>query len=1258
MKDYFTFSVLSVRWDFMDETTNGSYDYWGINPTENNGYPFLAWQGYSNEPTIFAGGDGTEVNPYQVETLTHLNHVKHYKDKHFIQIANIDASGTSVWAGGDGWEAIGTSTNEFTGVYDGNRFNIDGLTINRASTSYQGLFAEIKNALVKNIGLLNVEILGSSATGSITGSSLSSEIYNCYSTGSVDGRSYTGGLAGSIRATTIGNCFASVSVDGSSSYSDGYTGGLVGYNGDNSLIINCYATGDVVDGKRNGGLVGHNYSSSIENCYATGTVGSATYKGGLTAGSNSSTIINSFWDIETTGQASSSGGTGKTTAEMKNYFTFYNDGWDFIDEVVNGEDNDWGINPEENSGYPFLSFEGYTHITPVDEPIEVTNLSYATEFNGSWTPVYQEIDELEELNFSITAIDPHGNGLDYSWKLDDVESSITSTYDFTTNYLSAGNHTITLSVNNNFGSSKGNSRSTLSYSWSITVNDVDQSIVVNSLSPAEGPQIIDEGETINFVIDAFDPDGNDLTYSWKLDGVEKSNLAVYDYSPDYESAGSHIVSLDVTDNFGAKRMIAIGRMTGSHSIKRTRSDLSYSWDITVNDADQNIVINSLLPAEGPQIIDEGEVINFIIDAFDPDGNDLVYSWKLDGSEKSIEASYDFVTDYEGEGSYVVTLSVTDNYGSKNSLNYTWAITVNDATPAPAGLGTEADPYQIAILDHLLWITENTSSWDKYFIQTADIDASATSSWNSGEGWIPIGDSGVKFGGSYNGNGYLISGLTSNINNDRVGFFGYIIGGQVKNLGLVDINITGESYCGAIAGVFTTGSVIENCFATGSVNGIKTLGGLVGYKSESSITNSYASVSVTASDASSLSGGLVGNNRNSGTISFCFATGVVTGNTYIGGLVGANYNSPITNSLWDIEATGQNTSAGGGTGKITSEMKDYYTYFDTSWDFLDETVNGEDNLWGINSAENNGYPFLAWQGYEHIVPDEEIIVSALTYATNNSGTWTPVNQEIVEAIALSFSITAEDPDGRDLVYSWVLDGGAVSNTSTYDFTTDYSSAGSYIVSLDVTDGYGSKKGGKSRSLLSYTWNIIVNNFNSAPIITSFLPEELTVNVTNAPEQFKIIAEDNEDDELTYSWYINNMLQVDSTEFSFTNTFMAGNYEVKGKVYDGEFADSTVWTIVSSSSIDDNMPKVTSLSQNYPNPFNPITKINYQLSIINYKLAEIVVYNSAGQKVWASNPLTLNTNHCLFDGSKFNSGVYYYSLVVDGKQLFTRKMILTK
>ena len=105
----------------------------------------------------------------------------------------------------------------------------------------------------------------------------------------------------------------------------------------------------------------------------------------------------------------------------------------------------------------------------------------------------------------------------------------------------------------------------------------------------------------------------------------------------------------------------------------------------------------------------------------------------------------------------------------------------------------------------------------------------------------------------------------------------------------------------------------------------------------------------------------------------------------------------------------------------------------------------------------------------------------------------------------------------------------------------------------------------------------------------------------------------------------------------------------------------FTITSGVGIDDNYELAITnyeLKQNYPNPFNPITKINYELRITNYESAKIVVSNARGQEVWVSNPLSLNPNTCIFDGSAFNSGIYYYSLVVDGKKIDTKSMVLIK
>ena len=118
--------------------------------------------------------------------------------------------------------------------------------------------------------------------------------------------------------------------------------------------------------------------------------------------------------------------------------------------------------------------------------------------------------------------------------------------------------------------------------------------------------------------------------------------------------------------------------TVSFSITPLTRDGVYEFVLGGN-ADQEIIVTELLPVEFIQTINETETINFLIDAYDPDGNDLEYSWQVDDVEVSTEASYDFETDYTSAGVYVVTLDVTDNFVTRNELNYTWNVTVNDVS---------------------------------------------------------------------------------------------------------------------------------------------------------------------------------------------------------------------------------------------------------------------------------------------------------------------------------------------------------------------------------------------------------------------------------------------------------------------------------------------------------------------------------------------------------------------------------------------------
>ena len=89
----------------------------------------------------------------------------------------------------------------------------------------------------------------------------------------------------------------------------------------------------------------------------------------------------------------------------------------------------------------------------------------------------------------------------------------------------------------------------------------------------------------------------------------------------------------------------------------------------------------------------------------------------------------------------------------------------------------------------------------------------------------------------------------------------------------------------------------------------------------------------------------------------------------------------------------------------------------------------------------------------------------------------------------------------------------------------------------------------------------------------------------------------------------------------------------------------------------LPERTELFQNYPNPFNPVTQIRFALAKTSD--VKLSVYNISGQRVAELASGVKNAGHHAvdFDGSRLNSGIYYYTLEVDGKAI-TKRMVLTK
>lgn len=303
----------------------------------------------SGEYVAYSGGSGTKAAPYRIAMVSdwqELMTVSADWASHFILTADLDLAGIAL-------SPVGTVAIPFTGVFDGNGHSLQNVMINLPDSGYVGLFGYLEQeAEVKNLGVLDCDIAGKLLVGAIVGHNYYGSIASCYSTGIIRGTSYgIGGIAG-WNDSTITDSFSTCTVIGSS-----YVGGLVGGNGgmitscyamgkvngtnDNvgglagyqepdSSIINCYARGPVTSSNGYVGSVVGNNNGNLEFCYGTGVVSGPINVGGL-VGSSDGSINSCFWDIETTGQTDSAGGTGRTTVEMQTLSAFTVAGWNFVD---------------------------------------------------------------------------------------------------------------------------------------------------------------------------------------------------------------------------------------------------------------------------------------------------------------------------------------------------------------------------------------------------------------------------------------------------------------------------------------------------------------------------------------------------------------------------------------------------------------------------------------------------------------------------------------------------------------------------------------------------------------------------------------------------------------------------------------------------------------------------------------------------------------------------------------------------------------
>jgi len=986
----------------------------------------------------YSGGSGTSDDPWQIATLADLQAMAAAPadwDKDFILTADLDLSSLSLSAAliapdtdPDTSDFQGTP---FTGGFDGNFRTLSNLTIvDSTGADCLGLFGQIRaGGQVRNLILENASITTYGYQrvniGLLAGYAINAEISQCGVVGNIEviGDDYNftgniGGLIGLLYSSTITQSYSSANVLG------GFigVGGLVGVSG-NSTLSDCYASGSVKGENYVGGLIGTIFQGIvIDRCYSVGPV-FCDSGGGLIAQSDALTpVTNSFWDVLTSNQWTSAGGTGLYTGDMQNRWVYENAGWDFADETIDGTPAVWKMNPDS---YPLLAWQKtsqgkYSGGTGTEaDPWQIATLddlkvmaATATDWDKYFI-LTADLD-LSGLSLSTALIAPDTDPATPDFQ------GIPFIGSFDGNFHVLSNLVIADSTGADF----------LGLFGQIGFNgQVRNLILTNATVLGPGYQYEDigllTGSSIGGIIIACSVSGEislngiaDNTrvgglVGWQQFGMVIQCCSMASVSGGYSVSGGLVGLLEYGSIFDS---YASGPTTGHFNIgglvgRNSSGTIDRCYSVgPVNCTTGGGLVGSAL---------SGTTTNSFWDvwkslqATSAGGTGLI-SWEMFNRQTFENAGWNF------RGTPPVWI-IRDGQDYPKLAAFKYG----------TGGGTPENPYTIDSVEEFLLLSGSPDDWGKSFILTTDLDLSGhvfdrapiapDNSPDHNGSYV-----GVDFAGTFDGNGHTISNLTIRTENggDYLGLFGWADNATIRNLRMDNVSITafGENLnVGAIVGVLYN-SQLSLCVVSGTITTADSswfVGGLVGNQDSGGIESCAARVNITSGDRSIFYGGMVGG-MNSGTISHAFAAGTIhcgqragnvggligslssdsiienscaqgsisvgtdcsevaglvgqlfgqvrysysttslrcSGTGWLAGLANGGAGGTAINSFWDIEASGFPWKNGYGTGLTTAQMVLKSTFTAAGWDFDDTSIDGDPADWRIRDGQD--YPRLVWQ----------------------------------------------------------------------------------------------------------------------------------------------------------------------------------------------------------------------------------------------------------------------------------------------------------
>jgi len=871
-------------------------------------------------------GLGTEDNPYRLYNWHHLDNIRNQcqEEIHHYELHNDLDSETYGYEdhasetanGGKGWEPIGEFGDRFTGRFDGNEHTISELYIDREDEDFVSLFGDVVSSEIKDLELEDVEIVGGFLTAALADLGGNSTVKRCYSSGTIEGgfkdqgrlrRDFgTGGLISRIYGSRnfedsrLEYSYSSADVIGREE--SFVVGGLVGTN--LGVIKESSAAGNVTsENDIAGGLVGFISfpEGVVENSYALGDVNGEGNSGGLVAHTNRGTVKDSYAAGEVSSEYNAGGLIGYQWASL---YSLENSYWDVQATGQEESNGGIGLTTDEMKGFEATdNMALYEEWSAVAEGERIAGTGLYPLEDGY--PILQNVDAEKQLE---------AQGIEYE-EIDDYE--LTLIVEDAEGELVEG---AIVEVNGHEGTTDSDGE--LEY----TIYEDDYLIIAEKNDKVTGMDItLDQDKTVTVSLQGGSGTEKDpyQIENWvQLDNVRENLTAHYELISDldentdgyYDYGSTHANTGKGWDPIGTgsdQQEAFIGGFDGQdHEIK----------DLVIDRPEEgyNGLFGSVVGKENTEIeIKNIGVVNAEIKGFSVSGGLIGYS------------RYSKVTNCYTN----VVLEIS--FWSGGLIGETFRTLIEDCHST---VDITGDGGSIGGLIGRTYIDEVKNCY-----ATGEVKAGSSSGGLIGNDFASdIEDS------------YALGDVSGN--NNIGGLIGNRQGSSQVSRCYATGNVDADENVGGLIGL--NSGPVENSYALGDISGNRVVGGLIGDNNQESVKNSYAMGNVTRHSGftNEKFGGFVGRNRD-GKIINCYSTGIIkyedandpTENGFAGAVdKGEGYE--MSGNFWDVETSGQNSTAGNAMGKTTVEMKTQSTFTDTDWDF--------DEVWHM--AENKTYPLLQWQ----------------------------------------------------------------------------------------------------------------------------------------------------------------------------------------------------------------------------------------------------------------------------------------------------------